>query len=88
MGRVNNREVHIIEFGAVEQSDGSWLHNDGDKYWYNDEGAVHRDDGPAFIEPEGCVYWYLKDQRYSFDNWLNVLPISDEEKMLLRLQYA
>ena len=84
---------HINDHDAVEQSDGSWLHNDGDVYWYNERGDTHREDGPAILRPDRPyigsrkVDWFLYDQLYTFDEWLKLTPISDEEKMLLRLRY-
>ena len=85
----NRRRIdHINDYDAVEQSDGSWLHNDGDVYWYNERGDTHREDGPAVISINGDVEWLLNSKRYTLDEWLKLTPISDEQKMLLRLQYG
>jgi|TARA_B110000908_G_scaffold137173_1_gene162699 hypothetical protein len=84
---LNVKGIHVRRFYAEEQSDGSWLHNDGDVYWYNEIGEIHREDGPAAICPLG-INWCLSGEEYKFDEWLKLTPISDEEKMLLRLQYA
>ena len=88
MLRTNARDMHIIRSSyAVEQPDGSYLHNDGDIFWYNEVGQRHRKDGPAVIKSDGEIYWYFNGEEYKFDEWLK-LNKTDEQKMLLRLQYA
>jgi hypothetical protein len=85
----SSKEYHINTFGAVEQSDGSYLHNrDGQVYWYNKEGHIHREDGPAIVYPDGSVEWFIDGDEYEFDEWLDLTPATEEHKMLLRLQYA
>jgi hypothetical protein len=91
------RDRHIENYEAVEQPDGSWLHKrDGQVYWYNEAGQVHREDGPAVIYANKYQLmrpsahdedWYLNGEMYSFDKWCIALNITDEAKMLLRLQY-
>ena len=49
------RDFDINLYGAVEQPDGSWLHNDGDIFWYNEDGQRHRKDGPAVIKSDGEI---------------------------------
>jgi hypothetical protein len=70
------------------QPDGSYLDNEGDIIWYNKQGEWHNDDGPAIIKSDGQLWWYLNDKEYSFINWIKRTPVSDEQKLLLRLQYA
>jgi hypothetical protein len=84
---VISRKGWAIHYGAEEQPDGSWLHDDGEVEWYNELGEIHREDGPAIIR-KGHMYWSLNDREYSLKDWLKRTPISDEAKMLLRLQYA
>ena len=85
----SSRINHINDYDAVEQSDGSWLHDDGEVYWYNRIGEIHRVDGPAILMPyTTCVEWYLNDEEYSLDEWIKLTPISDEDKMMLRLRYV
>ena len=68
---MSNRDYHIKKYAAVEQSDGSWLHSrDGDVYWYNEVGYLHREDGPAVISPNGDVEWWLNGNYYFVDDWL------------------
>jgi len=81
---------HIEDYKAELQSDGSYLHNDGDVYWYKD-GNIHREDGPAVIRCDtdgGYVQWHLGNNKYSFDDWCRFTNCSDERKMMLRLQYG
>ena len=87
---ISARDVHIEDYDAYECSDGSWLHNDGDVYWYNELGEVHREDGPAVIQLRSDIFdeWFLNDRQYSFYEWCKELNKTDGEKMLLRLQYG
>jgi hypothetical protein len=55
--------------------------------WYDADGHVHRLDGPAIIWTDGDVYWCLNGVPYLFHQWLKRAPISDEDKMMLRLRY-
>ena len=88
MLRTNARDMHIIRSSyAVEQPDGSYLHNDGAISWYNEVGQRHRKDGPAVIKSDG-EWWYIDGRIYSFNDWCNKLNKTDEEKMMLKLQYG
>ena len=64
-------------------------HRDNDiQCWYYDtKGFPHRTDGPALTYLNGWIFWYLHGNLYDFNEWLKLTPISDEQKMLLRLQY-
>jgi hypothetical protein len=89
MRKFSNRDYDIKHHGALEQPDGSYLNSYGDITWYNEEGQCHREDGPGVIHPDGSVSrWWLNGIRYSFNRWCTELNKTDEEKMLLRLQYA
>jgi|TARA_R110000765_G_scaffold381040_1_gene472266 hypothetical protein len=83
------REELIERYGAVEQSDGSYVDEFAATSWYNEEGSLHREDGPACIYDDGSVNWCLNGLTYpSFNAWCNKLNKTDEEKMMLRLRYA
>jgi hypothetical protein len=87
----SSREIHIRHYDALEQPDGSWLHNDGEIFWYNADGQIHREDGPTFKYRAAFpdrIEWFFNGINYNFNDWLKLTPISDEAKMLLRLQYA
>ena len=74
--------------GAIEQPDGSWLNNNGNYNWYNVRGFVHREDGPGFIGSDKTVCWCIDGfVHYTLVDWCDVLNKSEEEKMLLKLQY-
>jgi hypothetical protein len=73
--------------GASEQCNYHRMDVFGNCRWHIANDVTHREDGPAIIN-DGVVYWYLNNVNYSFDNWCTALNISDEQKMLLRLQYG
>jgi|TARA_R110000744_G_scaffold10406_1_gene32505 hypothetical protein len=91
----SNRNFDMI-FGAVEQSDGSYIDRDGTITWYTEAGKYHNEDGPAIAFPSGGIRWYATGQfgwylngiHLSLSEWLIESNKTDEEKMLLRLQYG
>jgi hypothetical protein len=84
----SDRENDIKYAGAIQQPDGSYLHYNGEIHWYNEQGSKHRDTGPAILRSSGKVFWILHGKQYLFDDWIKRTPITDEQKLLLRLQYA
>jgi hypothetical protein len=84
----SDRDYDIEYNGSVKQPDGSYMDGDGLVGWYNEEGQYHREDGPAFIFSDGVSFWYLNGTPHSFKEYLRLTPISDENKMILKLQYA
>jgi hypothetical protein len=84
----SNRDYDIDDYGAIEQSDGSYLDRTGVISWFNDDGEWHREEGPALIFTNGDVEWYLNDTSYIFHKWCIELNKTDEAKMMLRLQYG
>jgi glucan-binding YG repeat protein len=83
-----HRDYAITYRAAIEQEDGGWVYDNGMKVWYNDAGYVHRDDGPAVINPDGKIRWYDRSCERPFEKWCEQVNIADEAKMLLRLQYG
>jgi hypothetical protein len=84
----NHRDFAINQRGAELQPDGSYLNEYGLITWYNDAGSVHKEDAPAIIDMRNDrIRWFLNGTSYSFNEFLTLTPISDETKMLLRLQY-
>jgi hypothetical protein len=63
------------------------IYADGDHYWCLNN-TVHRTDGPAVIYANGGQLWYLNNVEYSFDEWLELSCISDEEAVMLKLKYG
>ena len=48
----------------------------------------HREDGPAVEWASGRVLWYLWGSDLDFYDWLSKTPVSDEEKVMLKLKYG
>ena len=36
----------------------------GNKYWYNDKGQYHREDGPAVERTDGTKEWWVNGKRH------------------------
>lgn len=66
--------------------------SDGTVYQYDivDEGlpVLHCTTGPAIIWANGDQEFFLKGERYDIDAWLMTIDLSDEEKLMLKLQYG
>jgi hypothetical protein len=81
-------EHAIHYYGAELQPDGSYSDSNASETWYNTAGEFHREDGPAIVFCHGGVHWMLNGHDDSFNDWCNKVNISDETKMMLRLQYG
>jgi hypothetical protein len=99
-----NDKLHRVDGPAIEYANGSkyWClygerHRedgpavefaDGSKFWYR-HGKSHREDGPADEWTSGNKYWFLDGYCYTFDEWLEATTlISEEEKVMMKLQYG
>ena len=60
----------------------------GIKIWSNEEGQLHRDDGPAMIWPDGTKLWYQNDKRHRTDDPAVILSDGSEEWFLNDKQYS
>jgi hypothetical protein len=60
---------------------------DGSKFWYQ-HGNRHRDDGPAYESVNGATLWCQHGKWLSFDEWLDEVDISDEDKVMMKLKYG
>lgn len=67
-----NGRRHRLDGPAIEYSG-------GDTVWYND-GKIDRRDGPAVQYAQGSYYFFIKNKKYSFEDWLDKLEITDAEK--------
>lgn len=38
------------------------LFNDGWKIWFNENGVLHNENGPAVIKPDNSQFWYYNGQ--------------------------
>jgi hypothetical protein len=64
------------------------IYADGFKEWIQ-FGQLHRTDGPAVITQYGKFEWHMLGAMHTFDNWLKAnTAISEEEKVMLKLQYG
>jgi hypothetical protein len=61
--------------------------SDGYQAWYQ-HGLRHRDNGPAIEWPDGEKSWYLNNRYLLFDDWLDEVNISDEDKVMMKLKYG
>jgi hypothetical protein len=87
----------IDKYGAKEWLDAEGkYHRDGgpaveyangDKEWWQ-HGKRHRDDGPAIMYASGHKEWFQHGKYLSFDEWLNDVKMSDEDKVMMKLQYG
>ena len=75
--------------GKLHREDGparEWA-NGGKAWWLN--GKCHREDGPAVEDADGSKWWWLNGTFYSsFDEWLEVLDATDEDKLFLKLKWT
>jgi hypothetical protein len=71
---------HRANGPAIERRNGS-------KEWWQ-YGNRHRNDGPAIEWPSGHKEWWLFGTMMSFDRWLYKVDMSDEGKVMLKLQYG
>jgi hypothetical protein len=84
---MSSRDRDIRLGTATLQPNGSYINQRGISTWYNHDGTRHREDGPAIIWINGNTYWFLNGELYTFKVWLTLTPITDEQKLLVRLQY-
>src|SRR5690554_6673562 len=70
--------------GKLHRTDGPAEYADGDKCWYLND-RLHRVAGPAVIYSNGDKSWYLNGIKYFFEEWLELTPLSEQEKVKMRL---
>jgi hypothetical protein len=63
------------------------INKHGDKKWYQ-HGQLHRDDGPAIEFVHGLKFWWLHGTFMTFDEWLDAVDMSTEDKVMMKLQYG
>mgnify|MGYP003630820910 CR=1 FL=1 len=80
-GYRHRTEGPAIEGPAIEGSNGY-------RAWFL-YGKRHRTDGPAVEQPNGTKMWWIDGIALSFDEWLDrTTGLTDEEKVMLKLQYG
>ena len=85
---ITNLDVNQAYHKVVIQPNGSYLNKYGTIRWYDKNNHLHREDGPAIIYKNNHILWFLNGTQYDFKEWLTLTPITDKQKLLLRLQYA
>ena len=74
--------------GQFHRDDGpAQEYADGDKFWLQHDKR-HRYDGPAVEYADGTNEWWLNDELLTFDEWLNKVDMSDEDKVMMKLKYG
>ena len=68
-----------------DDSNPSFTNSTGSKHWYDSLGRFHREDGPAFIEPNVSEEWYKHNKRHRLDGPARIVT-TDEG--VLRLWYV
>lgn len=56
----------------------------GNTYWYFQD-KLHREDGPALIEKNGAMFWYLYGLNYTLEEFVKKQFKTEEEKILFYL---
>jgi hypothetical protein len=76
------------QHGKFHRDDGPAVeYADGDKFWYQHDKR-HRYDGPAVEHADGTNEWWLNDELLTFEEWLDKVNMSDEDKVMMKLQYG
>jgi hypothetical protein len=99
----SNGEFHRDDGPAIEYADGDklWcqhgnIHRDdgpaveyanGTTEWWQ-HGVRHRDDGPVIEYADGSKQWRLNHIYLSFDEWLDAVDLSGEDKVMMKLKYG
>jgi hypothetical protein len=74
--------------GVLHRTDGpAIIYINGHKEWWQ-HGKRHRDDGPAVMYADGHQRWFQHGKWLPFAQWLEEVDISDEDKVMMKLQYG
>lgn len=93
--RIDGRGESWHTFGKLHRIDGpAHIINDFGEFWYN-KGQRHRTDGPASFlysvpsRPFDYYEWWVDDVRYAdIHHWLDILDVTIEEKVLLKMKWG
>lgn len=69
-------------------TDGIRTYYDGTIEYLNEDGELHREDGPAAVWYSGEIWWFLNGERLSFCEWCQQLRKSDAEKAYMLSKYG
>lgn len=73
--------------GKRHREDGPAVDFGPARFWYIND-VLHREDGPAVEFDDAKPGWYLNGRVYSFQDYIDVLNKSPDEKMVLMLKYS
>lgn len=74
--------------GQRHRTDGpAYIDPNGSVSWWID-GKLHRTDGPAIIYVDGSESWWVDGNLYPFIEWCAFSTCTDEEFVLMKLQYG
>tara|TARA_B110000238_G_C15948575_1_gene362191 strand:+ start:115 stop:402 length:288 start_codon:yes stop_codon:yes gene_type:complete len=74
--------------GKIHRTDGpAVVRTDGINIWYLN-GDLHRTDGPSVDRPDAVTRFHLYGCAYTFDEWIGRSSLTDEEKVMMKLQYG
>ena len=80
-------EIWLTDDMIIHREDGpAYINSMGSKMWVW-HGDLHREDGPASIYPDGSVSYWYKGNCYPFDEWCELTNRTEDEALLLKLQY-
>ena len=102
MGSSRDRDIKYLN--ATIQPDGSYKTKGGNILYFDEDGRRHNSEGPSVICKNNfplysldsmpmapnvlSVQYHLHGYEYDFIDWIKLASISDEVKMMLRLQYG
>ena len=64
------------------------VYDDGTKEYYNEDGELHREDGPAAEWYWGECRWFLNGEGLSISEWCDRTGKSEKEKAILLLKHG
>ena len=87
---MSSLDSHRHYYNAVRHEDDSYILDNGEILWYNRDGEIHREDGPAIVWPDGKFNYFLHDIQYSYVEWkLAINPnMSKADKVKLVMKHG
>ena len=64
----NDKQLIYEQYLAVTESTKQKpvVDSNGTKHWYNENGELHREDGPAVEWGDGSKEWYINGKHYGY----------------------
>jgi len=72
---MNNEQQINNKFMKTAQTPNPKITSTGNKFWFNENGNLHRDEGdkPACEWNNGNKEWWINGNMYRYDSWLTKL---------------